>query len=72
MATSCADPLNNYMVYNDSEGIYTYAYEAEKNPDCLACGQAVHVVKMKRSDKLQVGSASGYTFDKPLLMPVSH
>ncbi len=53
MATSCADPLNNYMVYNDSEGIYTYAYEAEKNPDCLACGQSVHVIKMKPSARLQ-------------------
>ncbi len=53
VATSSADPLNNYMVYNDSEGIYTYAYEAEKNPDCLACGQTVHVMKLKPSAKLQ-------------------
>ncbi len=51
VATSCADPLNNYMVYNDADGIYTYAYEAERNPDCLACGQAVHAVSMKGSDK---------------------
>ncbi|KAJ8920396.1 hypothetical protein NQ315_005262 [Exocentrus adspersus] len=30
IATSCCVPLNNYMVFNDVDGIYTYTYEAEK------------------------------------------
>ena len=37
VATSCANPLQNYMVFNDSDGIYTYAYEAARNEECLAC-----------------------------------
>lgn len=39
MATNCYEPLNNYMVFNDTDGIYTYTYEAEKKTDCLACSQ---------------------------------
>ena len=27
LATSCCNPLNNYMVFNDADGIYTYVYE---------------------------------------------
>uniref|UniRef100_A0A0A9YQ13 NEDD8-activating enzyme E1 catalytic subunit n=1 Tax=Lygus hesperus TaxID=30085 RepID=A0A0A9YQ13_LYGHE len=37
LATSCCLPLNNYMVFNDVDGIYTYSYEAEKKPDCIVC-----------------------------------
>merc|ERR550519_2275101 len=28
VATSCANPLQNYMVFNQTDSIYTYAYEA--------------------------------------------
>lgn len=30
IATSCCVPLNNYMVLNVVDGIYTYTYEAER------------------------------------------
>jgi ubiquitin-activating enzyme E1 C len=53
IATSCANPLHNYMVFNDSEGIYTYAYEANRNENCLACSRTVHTVDMKKGSKLQ-------------------
>nr|CAB3267421.1 NEDD8-activating enzyme E1 catalytic subunit [Phallusia mammillata] len=39
LATSCALPLNNYMVFNDVDGVYTYTFEAEKNDTCIACSQ---------------------------------
>ncbi|XP_077987685.1 NEDD8-activating enzyme E1 catalytic subunit-like [Glandiceps talaboti] len=39
IATSCSLPLNNYMVFNDTDGLYTYTFEAEKKEDCLACSQ---------------------------------
>ena len=29
--TSCSKPLQNYMVFNDTDGVYTFAFEAEKN-----------------------------------------
>jgi len=35
----CADPSQDYMVFNDSDGIYTYAYKQERKEDCLACSQ---------------------------------
>lgn len=37
IATSCYEPLNNYMVFNDVDGIYTYNFESERKVDCLAC-----------------------------------
>ncbi|XP_037086845.1 NEDD8-activating enzyme E1 catalytic subunit-like [Pollicipes pollicipes] len=39
LATSCAAPMNNYMVFNDVDGIYTYTYEQERNEACTACSQ---------------------------------
>lgn len=27
---SCCNPLNNYMVFNDTDGLYTYTFEAER------------------------------------------
>ncbi|CAL8139232.1 unnamed protein product [Orchesella dallaii] len=30
LATSCSIPMDNYMVFSDVEGIYTYTYKAEK------------------------------------------
>ncbi|KAJ6628655.1 Nedd8-activating enzyme E1 catalytic subunit [Pseudolycoriella hygida] len=37
IATSCYESLNNYMMFNDVDGIYTYHYESERKTDCLAC-----------------------------------
>lgn len=53
LATSCANPLNNYMVFNDSNGIYTYAYEAEKKDGCYACSQKAHPIEISGDAKLQ-------------------
>jgi len=39
LATSCSATLSNYMNFNDTEGIYTYTFEAEKKDDCAACSQ---------------------------------
>lgn len=37
LATASAPYLNNYLVFNDLEGIYTYTYQAERKPDCVVC-----------------------------------
>jgi ubiquitin-activating enzyme E1 C len=39
LATGCSQFLNNYIVFNQSEGVYAYVFEAEKKPDCLACNK---------------------------------
>lgn len=46
LATSCYEAMNNYMVFNDLDGIYSYTYEAEKKSDCLACSQVPKVVNV--------------------------
>jgi len=53
LATSCANPLQNYMVFNDSDGIYTYAYEPEKLEDCLACSQKAKDIQISGDAKLK-------------------
>ncbi|XP_046738420.1 NEDD8-activating enzyme E1 catalytic subunit [Diprion similis] len=49
LATSCCSSLNNYMVLNDLDGIYTYTYEAEKKDDCLACSQIPREIQISNS-----------------------
>lgn len=39
LATSCCVPLDNYMVFNDVDGVYTYTYQAERKEDCLVCSE---------------------------------
>ncbi|XP_020281458.1 NEDD8-activating enzyme E1 catalytic subunit isoform X2 [Pseudomyrmex gracilis] len=47
LATSCSAFLNNYMVLNNLDGVYTYTYEAEKKDDCLACSQVPREIEIK-------------------------
>lgn len=37
VATSCCPLLNNYAVFNDADGVYTFTYEAERKEDCITC-----------------------------------
>ncbi|XP_050414452.1 NEDD8-activating enzyme E1 catalytic subunit [Patella vulgata] len=53
LATSCCQPLNNYMNFTDIEGVYTYTFEAEKKEDCVACSQKPQKISFCESDKLQ-------------------
>lgn len=53
LATSAAMPMNNYCVFNDTDGIYTYTYENERKEDCLACSQIPQTLEVKSTDKLQ-------------------
>ncbi|XP_012231863.1 NEDD8-activating enzyme E1 catalytic subunit [Linepithema humile] len=54
LASSCSASLNNYMVLNNLDGVYTYTYEAERKKDCLACSQIPREIQIKDSKyKLQ-------------------
>lgn len=53
MATNSAKIMNNYMMYTGDEGIYSYTFELEKNPDCAVCGTAVVKLAMNRQNTLQ-------------------
>ncbi|CAB0038004.1 unnamed protein product [Trichogramma brassicae] len=50
VATSCSASLNNYMVFSNTDGIYTFSYEAEKNENCLACSHSIKEVPLKSLD----------------------
>ena len=55
LATSCSQLINNYIVFNQSTGVYTYLFEAERKDDCLACSRSVtqrRVVTFKESEPL--------------------
>ncbi|CAD5122999.1 DgyrCDS11389 [Dimorphilus gyrociliatus] len=53
LATNCCHTLNNYVNFNDTEGIYTYTFEAERNEKCPCCSQIPQVLSFKEDAKLQ-------------------
>lgn len=42
------------MVFNDVDGIYTYTYEAEKKPDCLACSTVPKTIYLEDPHKMKL------------------
>uniref|UniRef100_A0A8C0G7K4 NEDD8-activating enzyme E1 catalytic subunit n=1 Tax=Chelonoidis abingdonii TaxID=106734 RepID=A0A8C0G7K4_CHEAB len=46
-------PLNNYLVFNDVDGLYTYTFEAERKENCPACSQLPQNIEFPSSAKLQ-------------------
>ncbi|XP_014246057.1 NEDD8-activating enzyme E1 catalytic subunit [Cimex lectularius] len=70
LATSCCVPLNNYMVFNDVDGIYTYSYEAEKKVDCLVCSNTPQILevadgKLKLQELIEVLCDQPYQMKNP-------
>uniref|UniRef100_A0A3B4AR13 NEDD8-activating enzyme E1 catalytic subunit n=1 Tax=Periophthalmus magnuspinnatus TaxID=409849 RepID=A0A3B4AR13_9GOBI len=53
IASSAYIPLNNYMVFNDVDGLYTYTFEAERKDNCSACSQVPQDLQFRPSAKLQ-------------------
>ncbi|XP_010185195.1 PREDICTED: NEDD8-activating enzyme E1 catalytic subunit-like, partial [Mesitornis unicolor] len=53
IATSAYIPLNNYLVFNDADGLYTYTFEAERKENCPACSQLPQNIEISPSAKLQ-------------------
>ncbi|XP_053705476.1 NEDD8-activating enzyme E1 catalytic subunit isoform X1 [Synchiropus splendidus] len=53
IATSAYMPLNNYLVFNDVDGLYTYTFEAERKENCSACSQVPQDLQFSPSAKLQ-------------------
>jgi len=51
--TFCYKPMNNYTIFNDSQGIYTYTFEAEKKDDCPSCSQKPVIIKCELNLTLQ-------------------
>ena len=48
------NPMNNYMMFNDSDGVYCSTIEMERDETCPACSTQPRWVHFKRSDTLQM------------------
>uniref|UniRef100_A0A8C4ZC33 NEDD8-activating enzyme E1 catalytic subunit n=1 Tax=Gadus morhua TaxID=8049 RepID=A0A8C4ZC33_GADMO len=53
IASSAYIPLNNYLVFNDVDGLYSYTFEAERKDNCSACSQVPQDLQFPPSAKLQ-------------------
>ncbi|OZJ04065.1 hypothetical protein BZG36_04655 [Bifiguratus adelaidae] len=53
IATRSAPFLNNYMMYNGNDGVYTYTFEHQKKPDCPVCGIETINMTIRHSETLQ-------------------
>ncbi|KAI9600487.1 hypothetical protein H4Q26_000270 [Puccinia striiformis f. sp. tritici PST-130] len=53
IATTCAPYLQNYMMYNGNESIYTYTFEHQKKPDCPVCGGESVQITINKDWELQ-------------------
>eukprot|EP00127_Corallochytrium_limacisporum_P007341 Clim_evm28s247 gene=Clim_evmTU28s247 len=51
LAMSCCLPMNNYLMYNGSSGVYCFTFEYERNPDCLVCGKEPVVLTVEDFSK---------------------
>lgn len=45
VATSCYETYNNFLQFNDIDGIYTYVFEAERKENCITCSNVPRVVE---------------------------
>ena len=52
LASTSFECLNNYMVFSDIDGVYTYTYAAEKNPDCVVCSGKIAYLSISSTNKL--------------------
>nr|XP_032512717.1 NEDD8-activating enzyme E1 catalytic subunit [Danaus plexippus plexippus] len=53
LASSCCINMNNYMVLNMSDGLYTYTFNAERRQDCVACSNSTRTMEIDCNATLQ-------------------
>jgi NEDD8-activating enzyme E1 len=65
LATNCYEVLNNYMVFNDVDGIYTYKYEAERNSNCLVCSSIPRLISISNPSSMTLQDLIDYLCTNP-------
>lgn len=53
IATSCSPHMDNYMVLNDTEGIYSFTFSPEKNENCIVCSGRAEILQFPIDAKLK-------------------
>ncbi|XP_063673873.1 NEDD8-activating enzyme E1 catalytic subunit-like [Bolinopsis microptera] len=76
IATSSYNYLDNYMMFNNVDSIYTFTFASERKENCLACSRCSHDLAFFESDKLQVfldkiGEETEFNLQKPTLTTIS-
>lgn len=65
IATNCYEALNNYMVFNDVDGIYTYKYAAERNEECLVCSAIPRTISINNPSSMTLQDLIDYLCANP-------
>lgn len=52
LATYLFDNMDNYTFFNQTEGVLSFTYPADKKDDCLVCGQTRKIIKISKSKTL--------------------
>lgn len=45
LATSCYETYNNFLLFNDVDGVFSYVFEAEKKENCITCSNVPRLVE---------------------------
>ncbi|KAJ2847486.1 NEDD8 activating enzyme, partial [Coemansia erecta] len=53
LVTSCNPFLDNYLFYSGDEGVHSYSFCYEKDPDCLVCGNRQGNIEISGDAMLQ-------------------
>jgi len=53
IVTSCCLPLQNYMVFSDIDGIYSYSFEGERKENCSVCSGTTSILPFDGQSTLQ-------------------
>ena len=69
MATMCAKGMDNFMMYNGSDGVYTHTVAYEKDPDCPMCSPGVAMELPKESTLSDVIDAIVKKFEDTVALP---
>eukprot|EP01118_Nematostelium_gracile_P006865 TRINITY_DN2215_c0_g1_i1.p1 TRINITY_DN2215_c0_g1~~TRINITY_DN2215_c0_g1_i1.p1 ORF type:complete len:443 (+),score=150.91 TRINITY_DN2215_c0_g1_i1:46-1329(+) len=72
IATNASGYLNNYMMYNGVEGVYTYTFDYAKKESCPVCGTSETTFQVSPDIKLEefielLAQDSRYQLKKPSL-----
>ncbi|PAV89475.1 hypothetical protein WR25_03405 [Diploscapter pachys] len=53
LATNIANNINNYLNFNDVDGVYCGTVEMGRNPECPTCSRRSEVISVSRTDLLK-------------------
>lgn len=65
VATTCYPNYNNFMQFNDIDGIYTFVFETEKKENCLNCSNVPIPVKLESATSVTLENLIEFLCNDP-------